>query len=199
MKRSRLREIIKEEMNKIEEALKHNKELQDFLSKQGIKANVKRIDKGTMKKTWRLYGKGQKWTPELQNKLTKLGFKDFDGRPLNPYSGNGGMFSVFVRKPDDIKITEDCGCDTNKNTINEEWKGWNEKMPVQLVGIKNGKITNDGSGVQVFKNLADVKKLFSGINPTKGCSKFTWAMKGNVNGKPAIRFETWKANEKYST
>lgn len=34
---------------------------------------------------------------ELHNKLNQLGFTSFDGRPLDKFSGNGGVFSVFVR------------------------------------------------------------------------------------------------------
>ena len=76
--------------------LKHNKEMQEYLTSHGIKCQVKRIDKGSLKGTWRLYGKGQRWTVELADDLTALGFKDYDGKPFGEYSGNGGYFSVFV-------------------------------------------------------------------------------------------------------
>ena len=68
-----------------------------FLTKHGIKCAVKYIWNGSLRGTWRLYGKDQKWTPELMRKLTDLRFKGFDGRELTEYSGNGGAFSVFVR------------------------------------------------------------------------------------------------------
>ena len=45
-----------------------------------------------------------------------------------------------------------------RQTLNEGWKGYKPNMPVQVVGVKNGKITGDGGGVMVFKNLKG--KLF---------------------------------------
>jgi len=83
-----------------------NKKMQEFLKANGINAVVRYNAKGSMKHTWHLYGpemrrefnpKWQKWTPELAEKLTNLGFKDFDGGVLGKYSGNGGLFSVSVR------------------------------------------------------------------------------------------------------
>lgn len=78
--------------------LDHNKIIQDFLRKNGIIARVKRIDKGSLSNTWRLYNPNEKWTEELGLKLEDLGFRDFDGKPFNRFSGNGGVFSVFVRR-----------------------------------------------------------------------------------------------------
>ena len=86
--------------------LDHNKRMQRFLQTHGIKAVPKYVFTGSLKGTWRLYGKidngktldsYQKWTPEIFDKLTTLGFKDFDGHPLQWSSGNGGFFSVFVQ------------------------------------------------------------------------------------------------------
>ena len=74
-----------------------NIRMMEFLAKHGIKCAVKYIWNGSLRGTWRLYGKDQKWTPELMRKLTDLRFKGFDGRQLDEYSGNGGTFSVFVR------------------------------------------------------------------------------------------------------
>lgn len=81
-----------------------NKRMQDFLKVNGIKATPWYIFKGSMKGCWRLYNKdGQgfvnmkKWTPELADKLNGLGFKDYDGKPLGEFSGNGGSFQTFVR------------------------------------------------------------------------------------------------------
>ena len=74
-----------------------NKKMQEFLRQNGINASVKFINKGSLKGCWRLYGKGQKWNKELENKLNELGFVDFDGKPLSWLSGNGGSFSVSDR------------------------------------------------------------------------------------------------------
>ena len=89
--------------------LEHNKKMQEFLKENGINAIPKYIYKGSLKEAWRLYGKTkkgkkvppheqyQKWTPELCEKLNNLGFVGLWGEPLNKFSGNDGLFSVFVR------------------------------------------------------------------------------------------------------
>ncbi len=83
--------------------LVHNKQMQDFLRENGIKTIPKRIDKGSLKGTWRLSGSANyhscpPWTDELRTKLNGLGFVDFNGKPLGQFSGNGGKFVVFVRR-----------------------------------------------------------------------------------------------------
>lgn len=84
--------------------LEHNVKMEQFLKQNGINAVPWRIDKGSMRGCWRIYskqGKGftnmDKWTPELVDKFTALGFRDFDNQPLNQFSGNGGDFQIFVR------------------------------------------------------------------------------------------------------
>ncbi len=78
--------------------LAHNKQMQDFLRQNGIEAVPKRIDKGSLKGTWRLYNFKIDWSLDLASRLNGLGFTDFDGKPISQISGNGGRFSVFVRK-----------------------------------------------------------------------------------------------------
>ena len=84
--------------------LEHNRLMKQFLAKNGIKATPKYLKTGSLKGTWRLYDLKQPWTDALRAKLTLLGFKDFSGLPLGPYSGNGGLFSVFVRHTDLTKV-----------------------------------------------------------------------------------------------
>ena len=79
-----------------------NSAMQDFLRQNGVDARVKYISSGSMRGTWRLQNPVMSWTPELQAKLTGLGFVDFNGEPLGPNSGNGGRFSVFVRGHDEL-------------------------------------------------------------------------------------------------
>ena len=83
-----------------------NKRMQGFLKANGVDAVPWYISKGSMRGCWRLYGKHgkgfgaesmDKWTPEIAEKLTSLGFRDFDGKQLGQFSGNGGMFCTFVR------------------------------------------------------------------------------------------------------
>ena len=81
------------------------------------------------------------------------------------------------------------------------WKGYKPNMPVQAVGVQNNRITGSGRGVQVFKNLKAAQKVFPppyGIDPYENTMQFTWVTKGEVNGKPAGRFETWAAYDMYS-
>jgi hypothetical protein len=74
-----------------------NKRMQEFLRRAGINCTPKYLATGSLKHTWRLYGKAQWWTGELCNALTELGFLDYNNQPLHQFSGNGGVFSVFVR------------------------------------------------------------------------------------------------------
>ncbi len=74
-----------------------NQRMTEFLRGHGIHCRVHFETKGSMKWTWRLYNPNVKWTMDLAHKLESLGFKDFDNRPFNQFSGNGGSFSVSVR------------------------------------------------------------------------------------------------------
>jgi len=49
-----------------------------------------------------------------------------------------------------------------------------------------------------FANLDEAKKSYPDLDPNKNGENFTWAMHDKVNGKPAMRFESWKANESFS-
>lgn len=82
--------------------LKENSDMQKFLSGHGIECRVKRIHKGSLKGTWRLYNPDVAWTGTLGTQLMDLGFTDYNGMPFNVYSGNGGRFSVFVRGHDEL-------------------------------------------------------------------------------------------------
>ena len=86
----------------------------------------------------------------------------------------------------------------SKNIVCEEWKGYRPNMPVQVVGVKNGKITGDGGGVEVFKNLKDAQRRYDDLDPEENSMRFTWVTKGEVKGKDAGRFETWRAYKMYS-
>ncbi len=74
-----------------------NKRMQEFLAANGINARAKYIKDGSLKYTWRLYNPDIKWTEELASRINGLGFVDFDNKPLARFSGNAGVFSVFVR------------------------------------------------------------------------------------------------------
>ncbi len=74
-----------------------NQRMKAYLKQNGIDATPKYLYDGSLKRTWRLWKKNTSWTPEIQDALNRLGFTDFDGKPLQKYSGNGGSFCVFVR------------------------------------------------------------------------------------------------------
>ena len=60
-----------------------------------------------------------------------------------------------------------------------EWKGWSPDMPVEVVTTK---------GTDIFPNLAEAQKKYP-VDPARNSHGFTWAMKGKIKGKEAIRFE----------
>lgn len=77
----------------------YNKAMKQYLSERGIKAkSVKFIEKGSLKGCWIISNYKQKWTQNLIDRFDIAGFKDFDGKKLGEWSGNGGIFSVYVTK-----------------------------------------------------------------------------------------------------
>lgn len=78
------------------------------------------------------------------------------------------------------------------------WKDWKPEMPVVVCGIHHGEIREDGRGYQVFGSLAEAQAMFPDLDPEVNGKRFTWAMKGNIDGQLCIRFETWAAYELYS-
>lgn len=125
-----------------------NKNMQIWLAKNGIKAMPKYISSGSMRGTWRLFGKGKFWgNKELQNKLTALGFVDFDGKPLSDYSGNGGDFSIFPILTN--KFTEAAILNDEDNFItNESLLESIEKKDLQAIGKWKSK-ANSGEVVRI--------------------------------------------------
>lgn len=65
-------------------------------------------------------------------------------------------------------------------------------IPVQVIGRQN-------EGVWEFTDLAHARKQFPDLDPSRSTTKFTCAMRGEVNHKPALRFETWAAYKTYSS
>jgi hypothetical protein len=73
-----------------------------------------------------------------------------------------------------------------------------ETLPVQVVGVHHGQISADGWGFEEFPNLEAAKKVYPTLDPDHNGRQFSWAMRGEINGKPAMRFETWAAEANYS-
>jgi hypothetical protein len=82
--------------------LPHNKKMKILLKKYGIKCDPMYLQAGSLKHSWRLYNRGQKWTNQLIDSFTLLGFKSYNGEPLSQHSGNGGTFHIFARAPEEI-------------------------------------------------------------------------------------------------
>jgi hypothetical protein len=78
------------------------------------------------------------------------------------------------------------------------WTETDPSYPVQVVGVMNGKITPDGRGYQEFPNLAAAQAVFPDLDPNRNGKRFTWAMRGEIEGQPATRYETWEAERMYS-
>lgn len=64
-------------------------------------------------------------------------------------------------------------------------------FPVQVIGWQD-------EGVWEFTNLGCALKQFPDLDPFRNTARFTCAMSGEVNHKPALRFETWAAYKTYS-
>jgi hypothetical protein len=64
-------------------------------------------------------------------------------------------------------------------------------IPVLVIGCQH-EATWD------FQNLADAQEIFPELDPYRSSTKFTAAMRGEVNNAPELRFETWAAYEVYS-
>lgn len=84
-----------------------------------------------------------------------------------------------------------------------ETRGYSrDTMAVQVVGVKDGEITPNGHGYQMFPNLTEAKKVFPDLDPDHNGKRFSWAMRGETPGPdsyPAMRFESWAAEQMYST
>lgn len=82
-----------------------NRRMRQFLLSHGIDCKPKYIHTGSLKGCWSLYNKHIKWSLDLANALNVIGFCDFNRAPLGQHSGNGGVFSVFVRGHNNL-VTE---------------------------------------------------------------------------------------------
>ena len=83
---------------------------------------------------------------------------------------------------------------------NSELFGYNNEIPVIVCGVDGQQITSTGGGYKNFSNLQAALNMFPDLHPRICTERFTWAMKEIKDGKLVkLRFETWKANDVYST
>ena len=66
-----------------------------------------------------------------------------------------------------------------------------DSIPVQVVGTKE-------EGYWEFRNLRNAQERFAELNVREWSDNFTSAMRGDLNGRPALRFETVAAYREFS-
>ena len=80
--------------------------MSEYLAREGLLngVTVKYIIRGSLAGCWRLCMRSnepgrlfESWKEQDASTLNRLGFLGFDGKPLDKFSGNGGMWHVFVR------------------------------------------------------------------------------------------------------
>lgn len=73
-------------------------------------------------------------------------------------------------------------------------------IPTVVVGVNGKTITNNGLGFEEYLSFREALKDFPDLHPKLNTKRFTWAMKETKGDKVIkLRFETWKANDIYST
>jgi len=63
--------------------------------------------------------------------------------------------------------------------------------PVVVVGVENGRVTENGNGMQQFANMQAALAVFPDLNVWTGSSRFTDVLGNKLCGE--LRFESWKA------
>ena len=82
-----------------------NRRMLRFLCDHGAGVSkVKYIAVGSLKGCWSIGEPGLCWTEARAEVFNRLGFTGFDGRPLDKFSGNGGLFSIFIRGHDELLL-----------------------------------------------------------------------------------------------
>lgn len=69
-----------------------------------------------------------------------------------------------------------------------------ETLPVQVVRFSE----EEGWKCDTFENLTAAKAVFPTLDPEHNGKDFTWAVRGEVNGEIALRFENWEAEKHLS-
>lgn len=81
-------------------------------------------------------------------------------------------------------------------TIHDELRDMGDAintLPVIVVGS-----TDSCLGVKRFKTFTEAKQALPTLDPFHNGQDFTWATRDDVDGKLAMRFESWKAYNMYS-
>lgn len=78
-----------------------------------------------------------------------------------------------------------------------EIEEWTKGLKVIVCGVQNGKFTDDGLGSMEFENIECAQEIFPQLDIYKQSKFFTSALGNKIT--ESLRFETWKANDYYST
>ncbi|WDF45375.1 PIN domain-containing protein [Chryseobacterium sp. KACC 21268] len=74
---------------------------------------------------------------------------------------------------------------------------WTKTLEVLVCGVQNGNFTDNGLGSMKFENIKRAKEVFPELDIYKQSEFFTAALGNKIT--ESLRFETWKANEFYSS
>jgi hypothetical protein len=77
-----------------------------------------------------------------------------------------------------------------------------QTLPVQVCGVRDGEITEDGRGVECFSNIRDARVLYPDLQTpdqtAKTATRFNGPMRGILQDSPAMRYESVEAYRMYS-
>ncbi len=76
-------------------------------------------------------------------------------------------------------------------------------LPVQVCGVRNGQITEDGYGVECFANIGEARAIYPDLptpdQTSRTPTRFIGPCRGELQDAPAMRFESVPAYRMYST
>ncbi len=77
-----------------------------------------------------------------------------------------------------------------------------QTLPVQVCGVSKGRITDDGYGVECFANIREARQVYSDLETpdqnTRASTRFIGPCRVEIEGQPAMRYETTAAYRMYS-
>lgn len=77
-------------------------------------------------------------------------------------------------------------------------ESWLESVDVNAIPVQVVAWQEDRAVISIFPNLAVARQTFPELDPHNSTSEFTWAMRGEIDDAPALRFETWAAYDVFS-
>jgi len=75
-------------------------------------------------------------------------------------------------------------------------------LPVQICGARQGRISDDGRGAERFENIRAARIVYPDLRTSdpndSPATRFNGPMRGEIDGHPAMRYESRAAYELYS-